>query len=450
MTARLPHDRHLATKARGAALIMLVFALGEVVWPAPAGADIPGIGIVTGPINSLLGAGAGWAFDKVAEGIAHWVLDAVAFFVGGAIQFLTTSARPDVEAAWFAGAGSPYATVRNIAGLLLIGFVFLGVLQGLLAGDAAGMIRRVAGNLPAAIAGMVLTTAIAARLLELTDVLSDAVLASSDQQAMHFLSGFGVASSFPTGFATVLLGLVAVLAALLLWVELIVRASLIYLLIAVSPLGFAATLWPAAKGMLRRTIELLLAVILSKLFIAITLAIGVAALAGAGTTAPGGSAADQATAGLGALLVGAVLLGLAAFSPFLVLKLIPIAEAAVVAHGISRGPLRAGQTAAVGLNNTRSLARLSGSSASSSRSAAPNAPTGAAATTSSSGATAAAAGPAAGMAAAAVVAKGTQEKVAAKVTDPVVAASNTNDAPRSASQPSPQAQRTPRVERGDG
>ena len=97
-----------------------LLAAGEFLMPAPAGADIPGVGVVTGPITSLVGGAAGWAFDQVADGIAHWVLGAVAYFVNGAVEFLTTSARPDVEAAWFAGTGSPYAAVRNIAGVLLL------------------------------------------------------------------------------------------------------------------------------------------------------------------------------------------------------------------------------------------------------------------------------------------------------------------------------------------
>ena len=110
------------------------------------------------------------------------------------------------------------------------------------------------------------------------------MLANSDDQALHFLSGFGVAVTGATqGFAAVVIGLVVVLAALLLWIELMVRASLVYLLVAISPLGFAATLWPSARGFLRRTIEILVAVILSKLVICICLAIGVAALGGAGS-----------------------------------------------------------------------------------------------------------------------------------------------------------------------
>ena len=120
-------------------------------------ADIPNpIGVVTDALGSV----GGWAFDKVAKGIADWVLGAVEFFVNGAIDFLRTSSSPNVEAAWFSGAGSPYAAVRNIAALLLVGFVFLGLLQGLLASDPAGMLRRMAGTLPAAVAGMVVSTVV--------------------------------------------------------------------------------------------------------------------------------------------------------------------------------------------------------------------------------------------------------------------------------------------------
>jgi hypothetical protein len=137
-----------------------------------------------------------------------------------------------------------------------------------------------------------------------------------------------------------------------LWIELIVRSSLIYLLVAVSPLGFAAMLWPAARGFLRKTVEILVAVILAKFVICVALSVGVAALSGAGQVAEGGVGA-----GFGTLLVGSALLGLAAFSPFLVLKLVPAAEAALVAQGVSHAPARAAHTGAVAYS---AVARLSG------------------------------------------------------------------------------------------
>lgn len=125
--------------------------------------------------------------------------------------------------------------------------------------------------------------AVSAQLLELTDALSTAVLQPAGAPAISFLSGFGKSAAGATnGFAAVAVGIVAVVAGLALWVELLVRSALVYLLVALSPLAFAAAVWPAARGTARRLVELLLAVIVSKLAIAIALAVGVAALGGAG------------------------------------------------------------------------------------------------------------------------------------------------------------------------
>lgn len=314
-------------------------------------------------VTDAIGGAAGWAFDKVADGIAEWILSSVSFFVSGAVDFLTTSSRPDVQGAWFAGPGSPYATVRDVAGVLLLAFVFVGLVQGLLAGDGIGMARRIAGYLPLAVGGMVITTAVVAKLLELTDALSSAVLTNSGDQAFHFLSGFGAAVTASTnGFAAVVLGIVAIVAALMLWIELIVRAALVYLLVAITPLAFAATLWPAARGALRKTFELLVATVLSKLVICIAVAVGVASLSGAGTAGTGGGVVDDSAASLGALLVGTAILGLAAFSPFVVLKLVPIAEAAIVAQGVSRSPVRATQSGMSSAYSASMLRRIAGSS----------------------------------------------------------------------------------------
>lgn len=317
-----------------------------------------------GIITDAAGAVAGWSWEQVADGIARWILGAIAELINGVLNFLKTTARPDVTDAWFSGSGSPYAAVRNVSAVLLIGFLLAGIIQGLVAGDVAGMLRRVAVDAPVAVLGMIATTVIVDLLLDLTDALSTAVLGNATGPTLGFLEGFGVGAHLLTGgFSTVIIGLVAVIAAVMVWIELMVRASLMYLLVAMSPLAFAASVWPAAKGVLRRLIELLLAVIVSKLVISIALAVGVAALGGAGTAAgtdPG--VGEWAAQGLGTLVVGTSILCLAAFSPFVVLKLIPVAEAAVVAQGVSRAPLN---TARSGMNTAyygRSLGRLGGGS----------------------------------------------------------------------------------------
>lgn len=325
-------------------------------WATPAVADVPGAGI----IKDVIGGAAGWSFGGMASWIASWVMGAVGELVAGVIDYLGNSARPGLDAAWFSGPGSPFVLVRNIAGTLLIGFVLLAVIQGLLSGELAGTAGRVVRDLVLAVIGMSAVVVVTVKLLDLTDALSSAVLQGADAHALRFLSGFGSAAGSATGgFALVLIGLVVAFAALLVWAELMVRSALVYLLVALSPLAFAAITWPAARGVLRRTVELLVAVVVSKFVICVTLALGAAALSGAGTADPAGGGPVPA-ASLGTILSGAAVLGLAAFSPFVVLRLIPFAEAAVVAHGVSRSPLRGAQAGAMALYSGQSIARLAG------------------------------------------------------------------------------------------
>ena len=323
--------------------------------------------MIPNPLDLITGAAAaaaGWSWEQVADGIARWVLGAIAEMINGVLNFLKTTTRPDVTDAWFSGSGSPYAAVRNVSAVLLIGFLLAGIIQGLVAGDTSGMIRRVGVDAPVAVLGMIATTVVVDVLLDLTDSLSTAVLGNATGPTLSFIEGFGVGAQLLTGgFSTVIIGLVAVVAAVMVWIELMVRASLMYLLVALSPLAFAASVWPAAKGVLRRLVELMLAVIVSKLVISIALAVGVAALGGAGSAAgPEPGVGEWAAQGLGTLVVGTSILCLAAFSPFVVLKLIPVAEAALVAQGVSRAPMN---TARSGMNTAyyaRSLGRLGGGS----------------------------------------------------------------------------------------
>ena len=315
-------------------------------------------------ISGGAGVVAGWSWDQVAAGIARWVLEALTAPMDGVLNFLKTSARPNMTAPWFAGADSPFAAVRNLGAVLLVGFLLAGITQGLIAGDIAGMLRRVALDAPMAALGMIGITVVVDLLLDLTDAMSTAVLGGSDGDALKFLGTFGVQAHAATGgFNTVVMGIVALVAAFMIWIELMVRASLLYLLVAMSPLVFAASVWPAAKGALRRLLELMLAVILSKLVISIALAVGVAALGGTvELDQQGESVGEFAAQGLGKLVVGTAILCMAAFSPFIVLRLIPVAEAAVVANGISSAPLN---TVRSGMNTAyygRSLGRLGGGS----------------------------------------------------------------------------------------
>jgi hypothetical protein len=333
------------------ALVIATTSAALVATPTVARADVPGEGIV----KNAAGAFGGWAWDKVTDGLAKWILEAVGALIEGVIGFLQRSTKVDVKAVWFSGQGSPYATVRDIAILLTLGFALLAIVSGTLRGDPVGMLTRIAVGLPATALAMAVSIPVVAILLDLVDQLSTAVLDPANAPAVKFLSGFGETAAKTTGgFAVVLVGLLAVLAAALVWAELLVRAALIYLVVAMSPLVLAATMWPAARGVLRRTVEVLVALIVSKLVVSIAIAVGAAALGGAGMENTGTAGA------IGTLMIGAAILAMAAYSPFLVLRLIPVVESATIGQGVSHAPMRGVQTAAGTVLTLSAVGRLAG------------------------------------------------------------------------------------------
>jgi hypothetical protein len=221
------------------------------------------------------------------------------------------------------------------------------------------MLRRMVLDLPLAVIGMVGLVAITQTLIRLTDVLSTGVLENFTDDIGEFttvVTSLTVLSGgTSTAFVVLLLGLVTVIAGIIVVAELVVRAALIYIVVALAPLVFAAQLWPALRGIGRKMLELLVALILSKLVIAIALAVSAAAMVGAGSggevTAlpppeaaaedPGGSVAQA----VGILLAAMAAFGVSAFSPMLITKLMPVTEAAVVASGVKGAPVRSGQQA---------------------------------------------------------------------------------------------------------
>ena len=90
-------------------------------------------------------------------------------------------------------------------------------------------------------------------------------------------------------------------------------------LTALLPIVLAASLWPPAVAWARRLAETLGALIVSKAVIVLVLSLALDAVANAGS-------------GASTALTGGALLLLAAFMPYVVLKLVPAVELAAVSH----------------------------------------------------------------------------------------------------------------------
>lgn len=309
---------------------------------------------VSGFVTSTTTAG----FELMIGGLTAWVIDAVVWTVSGIFDFFLDSTDPNVQADWFITGDGPYATTVHIGAVLLLLFLFLGITQGIVRGDVGGMIQRIALDLPVSVLGMVGLVTITQALIALTDALSTGIIETFQDDVNEFstvvASLDGLNGGPSTAFVVFVLGLVTVLAGLILLAELVIRSALIYIVVALAPLVFAARVWPEARGATRKLLELLLALILSKLVIAIALSVGAAAAVGAGSggevTAlptpevfaedPGGSV----TSAVGILLTAAAAFGVAAFMPLMVVRLLPVTEGAAVAQGVKGAPIRAAHT----------------------------------------------------------------------------------------------------------
>lgn len=299
-----------------------------------------------GPIGDAIARGLAGAAKKVSDELLHYV---------------TSSESVNFRSGWWANdrAQTLVREIGTLALVLTLLFLLLAVVQGLFAGDVGGMLRATLIEVPVTIGATVALVAVTELLLGLVDGASSMVLAGVPEALGHFFEGFGAVETIQTGgFAAIVMVAVFLLGAILVWVELVVRSSLIYLLMAAAPLTLAARVWPAARGAWRRLAELGIALVVSKFAIALALGLGAAALGGAGPKT--GDLGTQNGLDLASLLTGACLMLLAAFTPFIVLKLLPIVEGAVIAQGISRSPLRAAQTGMQASYYGQGLARMAG------------------------------------------------------------------------------------------
>ena len=137
--------------------------------PNPVGWAVDGV-------KGVVGEAAAQGFGLVVGGLTAWMLDAVVWVVGAVFNFFLDATDPNVQADWFVHGHGPFATTVGIAAVLLVGFVLIGITQGVLAGDTGGMLRRVGFELPMAVLAMVGVVSVTQALVTLTDELSHGLL----------------------------------------------------------------------------------------------------------------------------------------------------------------------------------------------------------------------------------------------------------------------------------
>jgi|GEM_PF-1167010 len=271
--------------------------------------------------SALFGTGATAALDAMSS----WVGSGAAWLIGQAGSALATSSAVDLTSPWFL---SRYHAALAMVAPLALPLLVAAAIHALFRQSPGLLLRAVVIQLPL---GMVLAGAaieLATLAIGITDQLCRSISAGtggSVQSLTTSLAGAVLNSGGTSGVGApafiVLLGaVVAALAALMLWIELLLRSAAIYVAVAFLPLVLVTMVWPALSSWSRRLVETLVGLIVAKVVIVMALDMAVGAM---------GTAAGR---GFSTVVAGIALLLLAAFAPFSLLKLLPLFEASAAGH----------------------------------------------------------------------------------------------------------------------
>lgn len=295
---------------------------------------------------------ASWALDCGLAGVTECSGDLAETVVAGAFDYfarwVAVGAIGAIDLVWVGINGtttpvidtsqSVFQTSMVAARSLAFPLLVLAGLYSLLKRDAAIALKSAFIYLPGSVLGMVAAGYLITALLVATDELSDAYLTDGQSGIAIWLDDLGGLIAAGVGITApillVVFSFVLIVGSILVWLVMIVRAAAILVTYAFMPLAFAAIVFPATRGWIKRLIEVQLSFILAKPVIVAVLALGSQTLSDAGNALVG-------------MIQAAALFFLAAFSPFALMKLLPFVgdEAVAAMEQPSGAPSRVASTA---------------------------------------------------------------------------------------------------------
>jgi hypothetical protein len=280
-------------------------------------------------VGSIGSTVAGAGVNAVLNGLGQWVASGAEWLLAQIGDVLVSTTTVDIGATWFR---LHYAVMTALAGVVILPLLIVSTLQAVYRQNPGQLVRAFLVQLPLALLLGVVAIQIVILSLSATDALCSAVAGGSGSDVTALLAGLSkglvvaVADPGLATFVVLLVGLLVAVASFILWLELLVRAAAVYVAVLFLPLALATLVWPAVSHMCRRLVETLAALILSKFVIVATLSLA------AGAVSSGTAGTGDAGSGFAAVLAGGALLVLATFTPFAILRLIPVVEAGAISH----------------------------------------------------------------------------------------------------------------------
>ncbi len=258
------------------------------------------------PLLCAGGALSSLSVNGFFNGLAGWV--------GGSLSWLYDTLgnlvnSPSDAPRIVASASAEYHALLLVAPFVTLLALLSNVIGGLTHGDLGRVLRSALVSVPLVATATLVAPGLAELILQLANALSS-VAAVPLGPALRTLVGRSAFGGMP-GFGVLVVALLAAIGGFLLWCDLVVRAVILALLLALSPLVIPLAVVGSLRRLVARLLESFVALALAKVVIVVTLSLGVHELASGWVIA---------------VVTGAVSVLLAALTPFVVLRVVPLLE----------------------------------------------------------------------------------------------------------------------------
>jgi hypothetical protein len=240
------------------------------------------------------------------------------------------------------------AIVSTLAIVVATGLFIIQIIASVLRRDGAGLARAIKGLLIAFV-GSVAAIAITSLLLAAIDAISAGFVQvatgdSVQQMGSQLLTATAVTSAGNPAVVLVL-ALVVLGAVIVVWGAMMVRKLLIIVAAVFAPLAFAGATADITTSWVRKWIETMIALIVSKLILVIVFVVGLGVLTDGLGESMSSSAHASASQSITQTIIGALILLMGGFAPFLAIKLVHFGgDHFAQIHGHAQASLAGAQT----------------------------------------------------------------------------------------------------------
>ena len=277
--------------------------------------DIPVISNVCDAVGEGTASVTAAPFDLLANsmaGAAAWLMETM-------WTVFDTTTLVDLTQPGFV---SVYNLLFGIALFIVAIFFFLQLITGMIHRDPTALSRAALGAGKSILGSFVVIT-LTTVLLEIVDQLCIGLIQAAGEtteslgnQLLLFttaLTGLNITAPGVGAIVTIFLAGLMIAAIAIVWFSLLIRKALILLTVVLAPLALSGASWDVTKGWIGKWATFLIALVVSKLVLVVVFLVAITQIA------------TPIDAGLTAVtepIAGIILLGIAAFAPYMVYRLI--------------------------------------------------------------------------------------------------------------------------------